>query len=73
MPLTLRRAVPNDYDVFDKGEIVGRIYRIRNSEVWRWTVRLDEPTGGVASTFGEAKAALRAAWDAGGEPSFNVC
>jgi hypothetical protein len=41
MPLTLRRIVPeNDYDVFDKGKIVGRIYRIHNSELWRWTARL---------------------------------
>jgi len=67
MPLTLKRIVPeNDYDVFDKGEIVGRIYRIHNSELWRWTARLQEPTGGIANTLDEAKAAFRAAWDAHG-------
>jgi hypothetical protein len=26
MPLTLRCAMSDDYDVFDKGEIVGRAY-----------------------------------------------
>jgi hypothetical protein len=58
--------MPDDYDVFDKGEIVGRIYRIRDTEKWRWTVRLDVPTGGVADTLDEAKAALRATWGAHG-------
>ena len=56
MPLTLKRIVPeNDYDVFDKGGIVGRIYRIHNSELRRWMVRL--------ANLEEAKAALRAAWE----------
>ena len=73
MPLTLRRAMPDDYDAFHKGEIVGRIYRIRGTEAWRWTVALDEPTGGMTDTLDEptggmtdtldeAKAALREAW-----------
>ena len=62
MPLTLRRAAPDDYDVFDKGEIVGRIYRTRDSDVWRWALRLDQPAGGSADSFEEAKVALRATW-----------
>ena len=66
MPLTLRRGAPDDYDVFDQGDIVGRIYRIRDTEVWRWTVRLDEPTGGNADSLDQAKAALRAEWEAHG-------
>jgi hypothetical protein len=44
MPLALKRIQPNDFDVISDGEIVGRIYRIRGTEAWRWTVRLDEPT-----------------------------
>jgi len=36
MPLTLRRAMPDDYDALHKGEIVGRIYRmIGREELWR--------------------------------------
>jgi hypothetical protein len=68
MPLTLRRIAPeNDYDVFDKGKVVGRVYRIHNSELWRWTARLQEPTGGVANTLQEAKAAFRRTWDQWGQ------
>ena len=52
MPLTLRRALADDYDVFDNGEIVGRVYRIRGTEAWRWTVALDEPTGGLTEDAG---------------------
>jgi hypothetical protein len=54
MTLTFRRGAPDDYDVFDNGEIVGRIYRIRDSEAWRWTVRLQEPTGGLADALSRA-------------------
>jgi hypothetical protein len=45
--LALRRASPDDYDVIQDGEIVGRIYRMRaERELWRWTIRLWAPPPG---------------------------
>jgi hypothetical protein len=38
------------------------MYRIRNSELCRWILRLDEPTEGIVDNLDEAKAAFRAAW-----------
>ena len=66
MHLVLKRSALDDYDVLDNGEVVGRIFRIHNSELWRWTARLQEPTGGVTDSLDQAKAAFRAAWDAHG-------
>jgi hypothetical protein len=38
MTLALRRAAPDDYDVIQVDEIVGRIYRMNaDGELWRWT------------------------------------
>ena len=69
MTLALRRAAPEDYDVIQEGEIVGRIYRMKaDRELWRWTIRLwappPGPTGGVADGLDEAKVAFRTAWRA---------
>jgi hypothetical protein len=37
MTLALRRIRPNDFDVIQAGEIVGRIYRMKaDQELWRW-------------------------------------
>jgi hypothetical protein len=39
--LALRRAAPDDYDVIQEGEIVGRIYRMKaDRELWRCIIRL---------------------------------
>jgi hypothetical protein len=67
MTLVLRRAAPDDYDVTQDGEIVGRIYRMKaDRELWRWTIRLwappPGPSGGLANTLDEAMAAFRAKW-----------
>jgi hypothetical protein len=69
--LALRRAAPDDYDVIQEGEIVGRIYRMRaDPELWRWMIRLWVPppgrSGGVSATLDDAMAAFRAKWDAQG-------
>jgi hypothetical protein len=66
MTLALRRTGPDDYDVIHDDETVGRIYRMNaDRELWRWTIRLWEPThgpsGGAADSLAEAKAAFRAA------------
>ena len=66
MHLALKRSALDDYDVLDNGEVVGRIFRIHNSELRRWTARLQEPTGGVTDSLDQAKAAFRAAWDGHG-------
>ena len=45
------------------------------AEIWT-TGRVREtraPNGGVTDSLDEAKAAFRAACEAGGEPSFSVC
>jgi hypothetical protein len=70
MTLALRRAATDDYDVTQAGEIVGRIYRMKaDRELWRWMIPgLRAPTD-VATTLDEAKAAFRAAWEAGGRLS----
>jgi hypothetical protein len=38
MTVALKRIQPDDYDVLQEGEIVGRIYRMRSTgeELWRW-------------------------------------
>jgi hypothetical protein len=47
MTLALRRAAPDDYDVIQEGEIVGRIYRMKaDRELWRWMIRLWAPPPG---------------------------
>jgi hypothetical protein len=66
--LALRRAVPDDYDVIQDTEIVGRIYRMKaDRELWRWMIRLwappPGPSGWVTATLDEAMAAFRAKWD----------
>jgi hypothetical protein len=71
MTLALRRAGPDDYDVTETDEIVGRIYRMKaDRELWRWMIRLWEPppgpSGGLSATLDEAMAAFRAKWDAQG-------
>ena len=71
MTLAIRRAGLDDYDVIHDGEIVGRIYRmIGDRELWRWMIRLSAsppgPSGGLADTLDEAKAAFQAKWDACG-------
>ena len=71
MTLALRRAGPDDYDVTETDEIVGRIYRMKaDRELWRWMIRLWEPppgpSGGLSATLDEAIAAFRAKWDACG-------
>jgi hypothetical protein len=53
--------------VIHDGEIVGRIYRMKaDRDPWRWTIKLwappPGPSGGLADTLDEAKAAFRAAW-----------
>ena len=68
MTLALRRAGPDDYDVIQAGETVGRLYRMKaDRELWRWMIRLWEPpfgpSGGLANTLDEAMAAFRAKWD----------
>jgi hypothetical protein len=68
MTLALRRTGPDDYDVIQAGEIVGRIYRMKaDRELWRWTIRLwappPGPSGGVCATLDDAMAAFRAKWD----------
>jgi hypothetical protein len=35
-------------------------------ELWRWTLRLHEPVGGLAGSLDEAKAAFQRAWEAHG-------
>ena len=39
MTLALRRAAPDDYDVIQTGEIIGRILRMNSTapELWLWT------------------------------------
>src|SRR5215471_7046685 len=69
MTLALRRLGPDDYDVMQDDEIVGRIYRRNNDrELWRWMIRLWEPppgpSGGLADSLDAAMAAFRAKWDA---------
>jgi hypothetical protein len=71
MTVALKRIQPDDYDVIDNGEIVGRIYRMRSTgeELWRWMIPgsrepRDGPSGGIVHTLDAAKAAFRAAWDA---------
>jgi hypothetical protein len=56
--LALRRTAPDDYDVIQAGEIVGRIYR--NDQV------VGAGSGGLSATLDEAMAAFRAKWDAQG-------
>jgi len=62
---------PDDYDVIQEGEIVGRIYRMKaDRELLRWMIRLwappPGPSGGVSASLDEAMAAFRAKWDAQG-------
>ena len=78
--LFLRRAIRldsgsqrDDYNVIRKGQTVGRIYRMNSieSQTWRWTqsgpqVPIEGFNGGMADTLEDAKAAFRAAWNAGG-------
>jgi hypothetical protein len=72
MTLALRRTVPDDYDVIQDGEIIGRIYRMKaDRELWRWMIPglrapTDGPSGGVADSLDEAKAAFPAVWKAAG-------
>ena len=70
MTLALRRAAPDDYDVMQDGEIIGRIYRMKaDRELWRWMIRLWEPPLGPSGDYlplDEAMAAFRAKWDAQG-------
>ena len=60
----MRRAAPDDYDVTQDGEIVGRIYRMKADR--ELTIRLwappPGPSGGLANTLDEAMAAFRAKW-----------
>jgi hypothetical protein len=65
-------VLPDDYDVTDDGEIVGRIHLLdADRELWRWMIPgsgrpTDGPSGGVVASLAEAKAAFRRAWDANG-------
>jgi len=67
-----RRVQPNYFDVISDGEIVGRIYRMLGGEViWRWMMAgppepTDGPSGGVSISLEQAKAAIRAEWEAQG-------
>jgi Dolichyl-phosphate-mannose-protein mannosyltransferase len=72
MILVLRRIVwsdgysrPDDYNVIQESQIVGRIYRMNSAanETWRWTqIGLPSgPNGGFADSLEEAEAAFRAA------------
>jgi hypothetical protein len=52
MTLALRRADPDDYDVMQEGEIVGRIYRTSaDRELWRWMIGLWAPSPGPSLDF----------------------
>jgi hypothetical protein len=52
MTLALRRAAPDDYDVTQNGEIVGRIYRMKaDRELWRWVTRLWVPPPGPSTSI----------------------
>ena len=79
LTLAFRRTVwldgerrPDDYEVRHYGRTVGRGYRIDSvsRELWQWTQigwgPSHGPSGGVADTLDEAKAAFRLAWDAHG-------
>ena len=78
MTFALRRAAREDYNVLQDGEIVERIYRMKaDRELWRWMtpgLRAPShgPSGGVADSPDEAKAAFRAAWDAHGLALFTI-
>ena len=68
MTLALRRGGPDDYDVMQDGETIGRIYRMKaDRELWRWMIRLwappPGPSGGLSATLDEAMAAFSAKWD----------
>jgi hypothetical protein len=60
---------PEDYDVFDGGHHVGRIYRIHESgrERWRWGLRsayrtADQRCDGFADRLEDARDAFGKAW-----------
>jgi hypothetical protein len=70
MTFALKRIQPDDYDVTHDGEIIGRIYRMIGSEkLWRWMMAgsrepTDGPSGGISISLEQAKAAIRAEWEA---------
>ena len=73
----LRRAAPDDYDVMQDDEIVGRIYRMKaDRELWRWMIRLWDPppgpSGGLCATLDEATVAFRANCSAIARPDTSI-
>jgi hypothetical protein len=64
--LTLRLIAPNDYSVFEDGQLIGRIRlaRERSPAIWLWnvTVTIPGPPFGDAKSIDEAKARFKTAW-----------
>jgi len=64
--LTLRLIDPNDYEVRDDGQPIGRIRyaKERAPGVWLWhvTVLIPGPPFGSAATIDEAKESFKTAW-----------
>jgi hypothetical protein len=70
MTIALKQILPDDYDVIQDGEIIGRISRkIGDEELWRWKptgprAPTDGPSGGICTSLDGAKAAFQRAWEA---------
>jgi hypothetical protein len=66
MTLTLRLIDPNDYEVRDDGQPIGRIRYVKERAlgVWLWhvTVLIPGPPFGSAATIDEAKERFKSAW-----------
>ena len=62
--LTLRLTAPNDYDIHDDGQRIGRIRYAseRNPDVWHVQVHIPGPPFGSANSLDDAKASFEAAW-----------
>ncbi|MEY9185007.1 hypothetical protein ABIG06_006509 [Bradyrhizobium sp. USDA 326] len=66
--LRLRALDPDDYIVFEDGQMIGRIRlaRERSPELWLWTVVVSVPgaRSGNAENMEQAKSKFETAWEA---------
>ena len=64
--LTLRLIGPNDYDVYDDGQRIGRIRFAseRNPDVWLWHVQIHipGPAFGSAGSLDDTNQDFKTAW-----------
>ena len=67
MTLALKQSLdgtilPDDHDVIHDGETLARIYCVRSSEQWRWTLKVRSAAWPTASTRPRRRSGV--AWEA---------